>query len=122
MLRPLIHLDLSFVQGEKYGTIFILLHTDMQLGKPRLLKMLSFFPLYIFGIFVKIKVTVSVWFYFWVFNSIPSINMSVSVLIPYSFYHYCSIVKLEVRDGDSHSLSFIVKNCFHYSGFFATPE
>jgi hypothetical protein len=27
MLRSLIHLDLNFVQGDKYGSIFIFLHT-----------------------------------------------------------------------------------------------
>ena len=32
--------------------------------------------------------------------------------------HYCSVVELEVRGGDSLSLSFIVKNCFCYSVFF----
>jgi hypothetical protein len=73
----------------------------------------SFFFPYIFGIFVKEQVTVSVWFYFWVFNSIPLINMSVSIPISYSFYHYCSVVKLETSDDDSSSCSFIVKNCFH---------
>jgi hypothetical protein len=44
-------------------------------------------------------VSISVWFYFWVFNSIALINMSVSVPIPHSFYHYCSIIELEVRSG-----------------------
>ena len=48
--------------------------------------------------------------------------MSVSVPILCSFYHYCSVVKLEVRDGDSPSLSFIVKNCFPYSEFFVFPD
>ena len=55
--------------------------------------------------------------YFWVFNSISLINLSVSVLIPCRFYHYCSIVQLEVRDGDSPRSSLIVENCFGYSGF-----
>ena len=32
MLRSLIHLDLSFVHGDRYGFIFILLHVDIQLG------------------------------------------------------------------------------------------
>ena len=40
MLRSLIHLDLSFVQGDKYGFICILLHTDLQLNKHHLLKIL----------------------------------------------------------------------------------
>ena len=34
------------------------------------------------------------------------------------FYHCCSVVELEVRDGDSPRSSFIVENCFHYSDFF----
>ena len=55
MLRSLIHLDLSFVQCDKYGSIFILQHIDVQLDNHHLLKMLSFFPLYDFGFFVKIK-------------------------------------------------------------------
>ena len=38
------------------------------------------------------------------------------------FLSYCSVVKLEVRDDDSPSSSFIVKICFHYSGFFAFPD
>ena len=31
ILRSLIHLDLSFVQGDKYGSVCILLHADIQL-------------------------------------------------------------------------------------------
>jgi hypothetical protein len=75
-----------------------------------------FCPLYIFGFFVKDQVCLSVWFYFWVFNPIPLINnMFFSVPTPCSFYHYCSVVKLEIRNGDSPSSSFIVKICFCYS-------
>jgi hypothetical protein len=48
--------------------------------------------------------------------------MSVSVSISCSFYHYCSVINLEVRDGDSHSCSFIVMNCFDYSGIFDFPD
>ena len=45
--------------------------------------------------------------------------MSVSVPIPCNFYHYCSVVEVEFRDGDSPSHSFIVKSCFLYFGFLA---
>lgn len=51
-------------------------------------------------------------------NSIPLIYLSVSVQMPYCFCYYCSIVELEVRDGDSPRSSLIVKNAFCYSGFF----
>jgi hypothetical protein len=64
-------------------------------------------------------VFISVWPYLWVFNSVQSINVSVTVAIPWTFYHHCSVVKLEIRDGDSPIRSFIVKYYLCYSGFFA---
>ena len=76
-----------------------------------------FFPLYIFGFFVKDQVTISVW----VFNSILLIYLPVSVPIPCSFYYYCSVVQLGVRDGNSSSSSFIVQECFCYTGYFVFP-
>jgi hypothetical protein len=42
MLRPLIHLDLSFLQGVKYGSNFIFPHIDSQLDHHHSLKMLYF--------------------------------------------------------------------------------
>ena len=57
ILSSLTHLDLSFVQGDKYRFICILLHTDSQLNKHQLLKMISFFSLYDFGCFVKNQVS-----------------------------------------------------------------
>jgi len=43
MWKALIHLDLSFVQGNKKGSICILLHADHQLNQYHLLEILSFF-------------------------------------------------------------------------------
>ena len=37
------HLDFSFVQGNKYRSICIVLHTDSELDQHHLLKILSFF-------------------------------------------------------------------------------
>jgi hypothetical protein len=45
-------------------------------------------------------VTIGVWVYFWIFDSIPLINLSVSVPKPCGFYQYCSVVQLEVKGGD----------------------
>jgi hypothetical protein len=57
MLRSLFHLDLSFVQGHKYGFICILLHADIQFDQHHLLKThyLFFFPVCISGFFIKIS-------------------------------------------------------------------
>ena len=49
-------------------------------------------------------------------------KISVAVPILHSFYHYYSVGKLEVREGDSTSCSFIVSNYFHNFGVFAFPD
>jgi hypothetical protein len=54
-----------------------------------------FFPLDDFGFIVKYQVTISVCVYFWIFNCIPLIYLSVPVQMKYVFYHYCSVVKLK---------------------------
>ena len=82
-----------------------------------LLKMF-FPPLDGFSSFAKEQVTIGVWVHFLVSNSIPLIYLSASVTMPYGFYHYCSVVQLEDRDGDFSRSSFIVEDRFWYTGFF----
>ena len=55
MLRSLIHLDLSFVHGDRYGSIFILLQVDIQLCQHHLLKKLSFFHCIVLAPLLKIR-------------------------------------------------------------------
>jgi hypothetical protein len=43
ILKSLVHLDLSFEQSDRCGSISILLHANIQLDQHHLLKMLSFF-------------------------------------------------------------------------------
>jgi hypothetical protein len=81
-----------------------------------------FFPLDGFSSFVKDQVTIGVWGHFWVFNSIPLIYLSVAVPVPCSFYYNCSIVQLEVRDGDSNRGCYIVEIVFAILGFFVIPD
>jgi len=80
-----------------------------------------FLPLDGHSSFVKDQVTIGVWVHFWVFSSISLIYLPVSVPILHSFYDYCSVILLEVRDGDSPRSSFIVEYSFCYPGFFVTP-
>jgi hypothetical protein len=51
MWRLLIHLDLSFVQGDKNGLIY-LLHANCQLRQHHLLKKLSFFHWMVLALFM----------------------------------------------------------------------
>ena len=111
MLRFLIYLDLKFVWGEKYEFSFIYLHADTQLDLQHLLKMLSFSIVH-FSFFVKHQVFLNEWFYFCEFSSIALSNMSLSVTIPFSCYHYSSVVYLVIKDGDSPRSSFTFKNFF----------
>jgi hypothetical protein len=50
------------------------------------------------------------------------IYLPVSALIPHSFYHYCSVVQLEVIDGGSPRSSFIVQKSFQYLVVFVIPD
>jgi hypothetical protein len=121
MWRSLIHLDLSFLQGDKNGLICILLYADIQLKQHHLLKVLGFFsPLECFSSFVKDQVTIDVWVHFWVFNFVPLIFLPISVL--YSFFFkslFFPVIQLEVRDGYSPRISFIVENSFWYPRIFS---
>jgi hypothetical protein len=54
------HLDLSFGQGDKYESIFILIHTASQSDQHLFWRYFLFFPLYIFSFFVKDQVSMCV--------------------------------------------------------------
>jgi hypothetical protein len=60
----------------------------------------DFFPQDTFGFFVKDQLTIGIRDRFWYIKSIPMIYLSISVLIQCGFYHYCSLVQLEVWDDD----------------------
>ena len=112
ILRPLVHLDLSFVQDDK---IWIYLHSSTCRHPVRpapFVEEVFFFPLYDFVFFVKNHVSIGVGVYFRVFNLIPLINLSVP--IPYRFYYCCSTVLLEIKDRDTSRSAFIVQDCFFY--------
>jgi hypothetical protein len=81
MWSSLIHLDLSYVQGDKNGSISILIHANHQLSQHHLLKMLSFFHWMVLAPLSKAKV-IGVWVHFWVFSSITLIYLPVTVPIP----------------------------------------
>ena len=55
MWRSLIHLDLSFVRGDKNESICVLLHVDHQLNEHRWLKMLFFSHCMVLAPLSKIK-------------------------------------------------------------------
>ena len=60
---------------------FILLHVAVQF--PQHLEEAVFAPLYILASFVKNKVPVGAWVYFWAFYLVPLVCISVFVPVPY---------------------------------------
>jgi len=75
MLKILAYLDLSFVQGDKYGYICIILCVNILIDQHHRSRMLSFFPFYAFVFCVKNQVSIGVWAYVWVFDLIPLMNL-----------------------------------------------
>ena len=86
---------LSFVQGDRHGYIWILLHTaHYLLCQYHLLKMLSFILCIILVSLSKNSVSIG-GFTSW--SSILLIYLSFFMPIPHCFYYYTSIVALEIR-------------------------
>ena len=108
ILRSLIHLDLSLVQGNRYGLICILIHVNKQLCQHHLLKMFSFIHCIILaslskksGVHSFVDLSQGLQF-----SSIdPHVCFYANTKL---FYCYSSILKLEIRDGDA-SRSFFVR-------------
>ena len=53
-----------------------------------------FFPLDGFSSLLNDQVTIGVWVNLWVFNSVPLVYLSVTIPVPCSFDHNCSVVML----------------------------
>ena len=82
--KSLIYLDLSFVKGDKDGSICNFLHADHQLNQHHLFKMLSFFKWMVLATLSSyyVLVTIGVSVHFLVSNSIPLTFLPVSIPIP----------------------------------------
>ena len=115
--RSFIYLDLSFVQGDKYESFYTLLHTNRQSDQLYLMKMVFFFSVHFWlpcqrlSVHSYVGLCLSLWFY-----SID--HLSVSVPIPFSLYHYCFVIQLEVKGRDIPRRSFTVEDYFGFPGFF----
>ena len=79
-----------------------------------------FAPLYILASFVKNKVPISAWVYFWTFYPVPLVYISVFVPVPYYLEDGSFVVSSEVRRVDSSS-SILSQDCFGYLGSFVFP-
>ena len=81
--RSLIHFEFIFVYGIRKCSNFILLHAAVQVSQHHFLKRQSLPHCIILASFVKNKVPIDVWVYFWAFHLVPLVNISVSLAVPY---------------------------------------
>ena len=90
--RSLIHFEFIFVYGVRTCSNFTLLHIAVQFSQHYLMKRLSLPPLYILASFVKNKIPIGAWVYFWVFYLVPLVYISVFVPVPYCLGDYSFVV------------------------------
>ena len=83
--RYLIHFQFIFVYGVRKWSNFILLHVAVQFSQHRLFEEAVFAALYILASFVKNKLPIGAWVYFWAFYLVSLAYISVFVLVPYCF-------------------------------------
>ena len=121
IFKPIIHFEFSFVHGVRKCSNFILLHVAIQFSQHHLLKRLSLPPLYIFASFVKNKVSIGAWVYFWASYLVPLVYISVFVPVPYHLDDCSFVVYSEVRKVDSSSSIFLSQDCFGYSESLVFP-
>jgi hypothetical protein len=105
--------NLSFVQGDKYGSICIHPHVDFQLDLQHLLKIFSFFHRMTFMSKSSVGGCVNL-FLGLRFDSTDQL-VRFHVVIPCSFYSDCPVVRLEIRDDDTSRNYFIISS---YLAFF----
>ena len=77
--------------------------------------------MYILASFVKNKVPIGTWVYFWAFYLVPLVYISVFVPVPYCLDDCSFVVQSEVRKADSSSSILLSQDCFGYSGSFVFP-
>ena len=71
-----------------------------------------FAQLYILASFVKNKVPIGAWVYFWAFNLVPLVYISVFVPVPYYLDGCIFEVKSEISKVDSSAPFFFLKTAF----------
>ena len=110
MLRSLTHLEMSFVQGDKYLFLFFCMQTS-SLSNIICWKCWLFWVC-IFGFLIKNQVSIGVWIYVWFFKLIHQcifLGQFYAVLL----LQFCSTI----WDLGQWYRSFTVQDCFSYPGF-----
>lgn len=108
----------DITQGDMYGFTYIFLHANICFDQHHFLKIWSFSPVHIFGLFIIIQLSIGVCIYIQGFTLTSIIN--VYVIVSISCYFYCSFVfHLEIGHGDNSRFFSLFFFIFLYSGLFS---
>ena len=77
--------------------------------------------MYVLDSFVKNKVPIGAWVYFWAFYLVPLVSIPVFVPVPHYLDDCNFVVYSEVRKVDSSSSILLSQDCFGYSGSLVFP-
>ena len=83
MFRYLIHFEFIFVCGVRKHSNFHSFTCSCPVFPTPFIEEAVFAPLYILASFVKNKVSIGAWVYFWAFYLVPLVYISVFVPVPY---------------------------------------
>ena len=115
--RSLIHFELSLCVV--LGSVLIsLFYMELSSFPSTFIKETVLAPLYILASFVKNKLPMGAWVYFWAFYLVPLVYICVFVPVPYCLDDCSFVVSSEVRKVDSSSSILLSQDCFGYSGSF----
>ena len=93
--RSSIYFEFIFVYGVRKGSNFILFTCSCPVFPEPLIKEAVFDPLYILASFVKNKVPLGTWVYFWAFCLVPLVYISVFVPVPYCVDDYSFVSSVQ---------------------------
>ena len=84
ILRSLIHFEFIFIYDVRKCSNFILLNVAVQFAQLKFIEEAVFALLCILASFVKNKVPIGAWVYFWAFYPVLLVSISVFLPVPYS--------------------------------------
>ena len=81
--RSLIHFEFIYVYGVRQCSNFIFFTCSFPVFPAPFIEEAVFAPLYVLASYVKNKIPIGAWVYFWTFYLVPLVYISVFVPVPY---------------------------------------
>ena len=121
IFKSFIHLEFIFVYGVSWWSSFIFFaHSCLDLPTP-LVEEAVFAPFNAPASFVKYKLTVKSWVYFWALCSVPLVYVPVFMPVPGCFDYSGLVIQFDIRYCDLSGFVLLCGNCCSYSGSFTVP-